>query len=166
MVDKATMFANVQHHNGIEALRRPAKPINEDKAIVRRDLLAAVTNPKGASSIEKIEAAIEEWDTNIRLFVAADGDAPTGDMKRLTLIQMLPMEIAKYISMHEPFPEYKSFDSLKRFVFKYIRTLRSLKRAPRAAHLLQEQRPPQEDEDQEQEEEELMARLLASALTT
>ena len=58
--DKATMSANVQRHNGIEAWRRLAEPINEDKAMVRRDLLAAVTNPKGASSIEKIELAIEE----------------------------------------------------------------------------------------------------------
>ena len=75
------------------------------------------------------------------MFVAADGDAPTGDMKRMTLVQMLPMEIATYISMHKALPEYKTFDSLKRFVFKYVRTLRSLKRAPRAAHLLEEQPP-------------------------
>ena len=78
--DKATMFANVHRHNGIEAWRRLAEPINEDKSMLRRELLAAVTNPKGASNIEKIEHVIEEWDTNIRLFVAADGDSPTSDM--------------------------------------------------------------------------------------
>ena len=93
------------------------------------------------------------------MFVAAHGDAPTGDMKRMTLIQMLPMEIAAYISMHEALPEYKAFGSLKRFVFKYIRTLRNLRTGPRAAHLLEEQRPPLEVEEQEPEEEELMARL-------
>ena len=109
--------------------------------MVRGDLLAAVTNPKCASSIEKIEHAVEEWDTNIRLFVAADGDAPTGDMKRMTLIQMLPVEIATYISMHEALPEYETVDSIKRFVFKHVQTLRSLKRLPRAAHLLEEQPP-------------------------
>ena len=49
--DNATIFANVPRHNGIEAWRRLAEPINEDKAMVGRDLLAAVTNPKGASSI-------------------------------------------------------------------------------------------------------------------
>ena len=56
--DRATMFANVPRHNGIEAWRRLAEPINEDKAMVRRDLLASVTNPRGASSIDKIEPAI------------------------------------------------------------------------------------------------------------
>ena len=92
------------------------------------------------------------------MFVAGDGEAPTGDMKRMTLTPMLPMEIAAYISMHEALPEYKSFDSLKRFVFKYIRTLRNLKRTgPRAAHLLEEQPPPLEVEEQEPDEEELMA---------
>ena len=73
-------------------------------------------------------------------------------MKRMTLIQMLPMEIATYISMHEALPEYKSFESLKRLVFKYIRTLRNLKRTGP---------PPLEVEDQEPEKEELMVRLLA-----
>ena len=62
--DKATMFANVQRHNGIEAWRRLAEPINEDKAMVRRDLLAAVTNPKGASNIEKIEHLLTNMGKN------------------------------------------------------------------------------------------------------
>ena len=46
-----------------------------------------------------------------------------------TLIQMFPMEISAYISMHEGNVEYKSFAALKRFVFKYVRTLRPLKSA-------------------------------------
>ena len=64
------MFANVERHNGIEACRRIAEPINEDKAHVRRDLLATVTNPKGETSMDNIETAVENWNTNIRLFVA------------------------------------------------------------------------------------------------
>ena len=61
---------------------------NEDKAIVRREFLVSVTNPEGATSMDKIESAVEEWDTNIRLFVAANGEAPTEEAKRTTLIQM------------------------------------------------------------------------------
>ena len=44
--EKATMFANVPRHNGIEAWRRLPEPINEDKAMVRRDLFASVTKPE------------------------------------------------------------------------------------------------------------------------
>ena len=44
---------------------------------MRRDLLATVTNPKVATSMDNIEAAVEAWNTNIRLFVAADGEEPT-----------------------------------------------------------------------------------------
>ena len=60
--------------------------------------------------------------------------------------------------------QYATFASLKRFVFKYGRTLRSLKRTgPRAAHLLDDAPPPPlEVEEQEPDEEELMARLLAT----
>ena len=33
--DTATMFANVEHHNGLEVWRRLAEPLNEDTAMVR-----------------------------------------------------------------------------------------------------------------------------------
>ena len=70
------MFANAERHNGLEVWRRLAEPINEGTAMVRRDLLASVTSPKGATSMDKVETAVEEWDTNIRLFVAANDEAP------------------------------------------------------------------------------------------
>ena len=153
-----------QRHNGIDAWRRLAEPINDDKAMVRRDLLAAVTNPKGAASMDKHESAVEEWDTNIKLFVAADGEMMLmEEAKRMTLIQMLPIELSAYISMHDQLPDYKSLMALTRLVFQYVRTLRNLKRTgPRAEHLLEEEPSPLEVEEQEPEEEELMARLLAT----
>ena len=89
--NRTTMFANLERHNGLEVWRRLAKPINEDKAMVRRDLLACVTNPKGATNMDNIESAVKEWETNLRRFVAANGGAPTEEAKRMTLIQMLPI---------------------------------------------------------------------------
>ena len=113
--------------------------------------------------MDGIEAAVKAWNTNIRLFVAADGEEPTESAKRMTMIHMLPIEISAYISMHESNAEYRTFDALKRFVYKYVRTLRSLKRAgPRAAHLLDDGPPPFETEEADPEEDELFARLLAS----
>jgi hypothetical protein len=65
--------------------------------------------------------------------------------------------------MHEAREEFRSFDALKRFVYKYVRTLRSLKRTgPRAAHLLDDAPPPLEVEEPDQDEEALMERLLAT----
>ena len=60
------IFAKVPRHNGMEAWRRLAEPINENKAMVRKELLAVVTNPRGAATIGNIESAIEDWDTNLR----------------------------------------------------------------------------------------------------
>ena len=53
------MLANVQRHNGLEAWRRIVEPINEDKSHVGRDMLSIVTNSKGATSMDGIEAAVE-----------------------------------------------------------------------------------------------------------
>ena len=160
------MLANVERHNGFEVWRRFAEAINEDKAMVHRNLLASVTKPKGATSMDKIQSAVEECNTNIRLFVAANGKVPIEEAKRMTLDQMLPMEISACISMHEGLPDYRTFPALKRFIFKYVRTLSNLKRTgPRAAHLLLEKEdgpPPLETEEPGPDEEELMARLLAS----
>ena len=58
--DKATMFANVERHHGPEVWRTMAELVVEDKALVRRDLFSTVTNPKGASSMDKVETAVEE----------------------------------------------------------------------------------------------------------
>ena len=49
--------------------------------------------------MDNVESAVEAWDTHLRVFVAANGEAPTEEAKRMTLIQMLPMEISAFISI-------------------------------------------------------------------
>ena len=39
------IFANVPRHNGLEACRRFVELVNEDKALIPKDLLPLVTNP-------------------------------------------------------------------------------------------------------------------------
>ena len=83
----------------------------------------------------------------------------------MKLIQMLPINISAYISMHEGMEAYKTCPALKRFVFKYIRTLRNLKRVgPRAAHLLDDNVPPPplETDEPDFDEQELVDRLLTT----
>ena len=67
--------------------------------------------------MDKVETAVGEWDTNIRLFVVANGEAPTEEAKRMALIEMLPLDISAYISMHEGMEAYRTIPGLKRFVF-------------------------------------------------
>ena len=45
-------FCNVQRHNGLEAWRKLAEPINEDKMMAQKELLASVTNPRPANWME------------------------------------------------------------------------------------------------------------------
>ena len=79
---------------------------------------------------------------------------------------MLPTEIGAYISMHWEQPEYSTFTSLKKFVFRYIKVLQNLKRTTaRPAHLVDEQPPPGADEENDEINEEL-AVLLGRLLET
>ena len=101
----AGTFANVTRHNGMEAWRKLAEPMNEDKQLLQKDLLPSVTNPKAAPSPDKIEEALEAWDTNIRLFVKAGGKEPDDGQKRITLMTMLPVGIGGYVTMHMELPD-------------------------------------------------------------
>ena len=65
----ASIYNNVQRH-GLEAWRRIAEPINEDKILILQDLLPAVTNPRAASDIAGYAQALEDWETNLRLFAS------------------------------------------------------------------------------------------------
>ena len=122
------MFANVPRHNGLEAWRRIYEPINEDNILIRKDLLPLITNPKAASSIDAIPLALENWDTNQRLYKAAGGDDISEQQKRLTFIQMLPRDVCAYVTMHIELPEYHKFADLKRFALKYVKVISSLNR--------------------------------------
>jgi hypothetical protein len=55
---QAGMFANVPRHNGLEVWRRVSEPINEDKALIHKDLFPQVTNRKGASTMDGVSGAL------------------------------------------------------------------------------------------------------------
>ena len=81
----ASNFANVPRHNGLEAWRQLAEPINEDKQLVQKELLPLITSPKPAASMDKVVDAVRDWDTNMRLFKAAGGSEPPDQQRRTHL---------------------------------------------------------------------------------
>ena len=62
-------FQNATRQNGVEAWLRPVEPRNEDKALVRKDLLPKVINPRHATNVDDLNTALSEWDTNRRQFL-------------------------------------------------------------------------------------------------
>ena len=66
--------------------RRIAEPINDDKLLLRKELLPRVTNPRHATSFADLSKALEEWETNKRFFVESNGVLPGEDQERLALI--------------------------------------------------------------------------------
>ena len=133
----STSFANVTRHHGLEAWRKLAEPVNEDKLLLRKDLLPKVNAPRAAATPTDIEQAIEDWDTTIRLYKKAGGAEPTDADRRLTLLQILPAEIAAHATMHMDSPEHDTYLKLKKYVIKYVKTLKGIKRSgARPAHLV------------------------------
>ena len=90
--------------------------------------------------MDGVQGALEDWDTSLRLFTAADGAEPPDEQKRLTLLTMLPAEVSAYVAMHLELPELSSFAGLKRFTLKYVKVLQNLKpKGPgRLAHLVEQ----------------------------
>ena len=76
------------------AWQRIVEPVNEDKALTRKDLLPLVTNPKSASNMDDLNTALEKWETNKRLFERADGKPPDAEQERLAFIGILPGDIS------------------------------------------------------------------------
>ena len=54
-------FANVPRHNGFEAWRKISEPVNEDKALARKELVTKVTNPRPAANVDDLSKALEKW---------------------------------------------------------------------------------------------------------
>ena len=144
-----------------------AEPINDDKIIVQKELLTSVLHPKAAANMERVEDALTEWNTNIRLFLKAGGQPMADSQRRLALIDMLPPDISSYITMHLDLPEYASYDGLRKFVLKYVKVQKNLKRAGhKPAHLLDEAPPANEEgyETDEDAEADLLRRLAETEL--
>jgi hypothetical protein len=155
-------FANCPRHSGLEAWRLIAEPINDDKLIIQKELLGIVMHPKPATNLDKVEDAMTDWDTNLRLFMKAGGKIPDDSTRRLALIELLPLEVASYVTLHIDLPDLATYDKLRKFVLKYVKIQKNLKRAGhRPAHLVDE-KPEEEMGDQDgmsEEEAELLEQL-------
>ena len=123
-------FANVPHHNGFEAWRRIYEPVNEDKALRRKDLLLKVTNPRAASGINDLAKALEDWETSKREFEEADGARQTDDSERLVFLDLIPQEISAHVIMHMDMPGYETYDAIRKYALKMVKVLQNQKRKP------------------------------------
>ena len=119
--------------------------------------------------MDGVEDAVRDWNTNIRLFKKAGGTEPLDQAKRITLIRMLPIDIGAYVTMHWELPAYSTYDSLLKFVNKYIKVLRNLKGmskspAARAAHIVEDAESPgaEAEDPYDPEHVELLDRLMAT----
>ena len=136
-------FKNVARHNGLEAWRQIALPINEDKILILQELLPIVTNPKPAQDINHYDEALRNWNTNLRLFAQAGGQKLSGEAQKLAFTKLLPHDVAAHVTLHMDLPQYRTYEALKIFTDKYVKVMTSLDRqrrgqraAPQAVRLV------------------------------
>ena len=126
--NKTSIYKNVQRHNGLEAWRKIAEPINDDKMMILQELLPQITNPKPATDMLGFEGAMRDWQTTIRLYTEAGGEKPTGEPERMAFIRLLPPDVAAHVLLHQALPQYATFDNLKRFTEQYVKVMLGLNR--------------------------------------
>ena len=102
--NKTSTFKNVARHNGLEARRQIALPINEDKILILQELLPLITNLKSVSDIRHYDEAMRDWTTNLRLFKEAGGQRPTGDARSPAFMKLLPADVGAHVTLHMDLP--------------------------------------------------------------
>ena len=93
-------FRNVERHNGAEAWRRMTEPILEGRDLRKKQYQPRVLRPRPAAKIDDIPGALVQWESDCRLFRESGGQDMEDEQKRLILIEMLPPDIAVYITLH------------------------------------------------------------------
>ena len=93
---KDSTFKNVALHNGLEALRQIALPINEDKIFILQELLLIVTNPRPAQDINHYDEALRNWNADLRLFARAGGQKLIVDAQKLAFTKLLPHDVFRH----------------------------------------------------------------------
>ena len=151
--DVKRIFKNAPLHNGLEAWRRVTEPVLEGCELTRKSLQPIVLKPKGARKLEDLATAIEVWAQNERLFREAQGSAPSDAQKRLILIDMLPPDVAPYITLQ--LDVHTSYLCLKKFVLNYAKVMKSCKASRSGGiHLVDKDKGDEEVEDEKEGEEE------------
>ena len=106
--------------------------MNEDKALVRMDLLPLVTNPKPASSMDDLTLAPETWETNKRLFEKAEGQLPDAEHERLAFVGILPGDISTSVIVEMEKFGFETFAAIGKYTLKLVKVLQNQKRKGRS----------------------------------
>ena len=141
------MFRNVPRHNGAEAWRRIAEPIQEGRELRQQQFQGRVLRPKAAGRVEDIPSVLEQWESDYRLFRESGGAELEDTQRRRIFIGMLPPDVAVYVTLQMKL--YPTFDSLKTFVREYtiiITHQAAMKKAPPVYGIDHEGAPPGEDD--------------------
>ena len=102
-----------------------------------------------------LNAALETWETNRRLFERADGKLPDAEQERLAFIGILPGDISPNVIMEKAKPGFETYAEVRKYTLRLVRVLHHQKRCGRNINLVDanQQGPAAEgvDDDSDQQ---------------
>ena len=119
--EQMLIFRNVTRHNGAEAWRRMTEPILEGRDLRRKQYQPRVLRPRAAGKVDDIPVALEQWESDYRLFKESGGSEIEDEQRRLILIEMLPPDISVYVTLH--MSAYPTFSGLRKFIRDYVKVV-------------------------------------------
>ena len=89
-------FRSVELLSGAEAWRRIVAPIVKHSGPKRTALRNRVWKPKQVSKVAGFTGCLEQWETDMRNFIAASGEPMSNPSKMDTIIQVLPSDMTHW----------------------------------------------------------------------
>ena len=113
------IHANCGESNGFEVWRRINDAIFSRAERRQDELYTKIHNPRAATSIHDVAAALEEWDTNQRLFGQGGGVALRDDELRNLVMKVVPAILRDQLvyKIQEPWP----WEQLKDWIREHAR---------------------------------------------
>ena len=121
-------FDNVKVLNGLEAWRRLVTPLESKTLSTRLALRQIVQNPTRAKTIEDIEDALEEWDSNVTRYILADGPEMPESEKVGVALRVMPLSL--HHSIIRDLRKSPDYETLKDSLSEEVNFMREHRKGP------------------------------------
>ena len=116
------IFSNVDDSNGLEVWRRMHKHIFSKNESRRAGFYRLIHNPRAAKGPADVPSALEEWDTNQRLYRQVGGTPLRIDELKETILELVPWTIRKELILKLR-DDTSSWTKIKHDIIEHARLL-------------------------------------------
>ena len=131
--DPKRKFEAVECSNGAEVWRKVVGPLVSRSEERRHFLWEFVNTPKGCTDMKDMMKCIENWESDIEMYEAAEGTAPNDEQRRQKLVRLIPKIDDEKV--YELLGKFKTYDDLRDHLEKKTDWLREYRNPVKGAYL-------------------------------